>query len=217
MAICVFIADDHAVVRDGIVLLLEAQNDIRVVGSAADGRQAIKLIQVKQPDIVLMDISMPKLNGIEATAQICETCRGTRVIILSMHADVEHIYRALKAGAYGYLLKESAGQEVIQAIRHVYAGNRYLSQRVSEKMVDDYVFHRRERQKQPSLDRLSTRELETLQLVVEGRSSTEIAKVLFLSRKTIDTYRSRIMYKLGIHDVPGLVKFAIQQGVTALD
>ena len=204
-------------VRDGLMLLLEAQSDISVVGTASDGRQAVKMIEALKPDIVLMDISMPKLNGIEATARIVKTCRNTRIIILSMHANSEYIYRAVKAGAQAYLLKESAGQEVIKAIRHVHAGNRYFSQRVSGEIIEFYLNDRGPDQSRPSLDQLSLRERETLQLVVEGKSSAEIADILFLSPKTVETYRSRIMEKLKIHDIPGLVKFAIQNGVITID
>ncbi len=217
MAITVFVADDHAVVRDGLISLLQSQSDIEVVGSATDGAQAIKEVKAKRPDIVLMDISMPKLNGIDAASRITATCKCTRVIILSMHADAEHIYRALRAGAQGYLLKESAGQEIMQAVRQVYSGNRYLSRQVSGKIIDDYVDQRREKYQQPTLDLLSIRELETLQMVVDGKSSVEIARYLGLSPKTVETYRSRVMDKLRIRDLPNLVKFAISQGLTSVE
>ena len=217
MTITVFLADDHAIVRDGLMVLLEAQNDIKVVGTAADGQQALKMIEANPPDIVLMDISMPKLNGIDTAARLAKSCKSTRIIILSMHANADYIFRAIKAGAHGYLLKESAGQEVIKAIRQVYSGNRYFSERVSGEIIDDYLFERLEKQAFPSIDQLSARERETLQLVVEGKSSAEIAEMLFLSPKTVETYRSRIMEKLNIHDIPGLVKFAIQNGLTTIE
>jgi DNA-binding NarL/FixJ family response regulator len=217
MAITVLLADDHAIVRDGIKMLLEAQKDIRVVGTAADGQQALKMVEADPPDIVLMDISMPKLNGIEATSRMVKSRKNIRVIILSMHANSEYIVRALKAGARGYLLKDSAGQEVIKAIRHVYSGNRYFSERVSGEIIDDYLYERLDKVQLPSIDQLSHRERETLQLVVEGKSSVEIAEILFLSPKTVETYRSRIMDKLNIHDIPGLVKFAIQNGLTTVE
>lgn len=217
MTITVFLADDHAIVRDGLRVLLEAQKDIQVVGTASDGQQALKIIEADPPDIVLMDISMPRLNGIDAAARITKSCKDTRTIILSMHANSEYIYRALKAGAHGYLLKESAGQEVIKAVRHVHKGNRYFSERVSGEIIEDYLFERLDRPVFPSIDQLSARERETLQLVVEGKSSVEIAQMLFLSPKTVETYRSRIMEKLDIHDIPGLVKFAIQNGLTSIE
>jgi len=217
MAISVFIADDHAVVRDGLILLLKTQEDIHVVGSAEDGHQAIRQVRKTQPHIVLMDISMPKLNGIETTVRILMGCKRTNVIILSMHADPEHIHRALRAGAQGYLLKESAGQEVIEAIRVVHSGCRYFSQQVSDHLISDYASKRSKKKALTLLELLSLRELETLQLVVEGRSSGEISSLLCISRKTVETYRSRVMNKLGIHDVPGLVKFAIARGLTTIE
>ena len=212
----VFLADDHAVVRDGLRFLLEAQRDIKVVGDAADGRDAVRQVQQLCPDVVVMDIAMPELNGIEAARQISETCPSAQVVILSMHSTAEHIFQALQAGARGYLLKESAGIEVVNAVRAVHAGRRYLSQRISDKMIDDYVRQREAVAKSP-LARLSPREREILQLVVEGKSSAEIAAILSLSSKTVETYRSRLMRKLGISDLPGLVKFAIQHGLTPLE
>jgi DNA-binding NarL/FixJ family response regulator len=217
MAITVFVADDHAVVRDGLISLLQNQDDIEVIGSAANGADAVKEVKTLRPDIVLMDISMPILSGIEAADRITATSKCTQVIILSMHKDSEHIYRALRAGAKGYLLKESAGQEVMQAVRQVYAGNRYLSREVSGTIIDGFVDQREDNFQQPSLELLSIRELETLQMVVDGKSSIEIAKFLGLSPKTIETYRSRVMDKLRIRDIPNLVKFAIAQGLTTVE
>ena len=214
MAIRVLLADDHAVVRDGLRFLLEAGGNITVVGEAADGRQAVRQVQALLPDVVVMDIAMPELNGIEATEQIRQACPSTQVVILSMYATKEHILRALRAGAKGYLLKESAGQEVVDAIRAVRTGRRYLSQSIAETVIDDYV-HERPPAQSP-LERLSSREREILQLVVEGKSSTEIAEILYLSPKTVETYRSRLMRKLGLSDLPSLVKFAIQHGLTPL-
>jgi DNA-binding NarL/FixJ family response regulator len=216
MAIRVLLADDHAVVRDGLRFLLEAGGNITVVGEAADGRQAVRQVQALLPDVVVMDIAMPELNGIEATGQIRQACPSTQVVILSMYATKEHILRALRAGANGYLLKESAGQEVVDAIRAVRAGRRYLSQSIAETVIDDYVHERQAPPAQSPLERLSSREREILQLVVEGKSSTEIAEILYLSPKTVETYRSRLMQKLGLSDLPSLVKFAIQHGLTPL-
>jgi DNA-binding NarL/FixJ family response regulator len=213
----VFLADDHAVVRDGLRFLLEAQPDIRVIGDAANGRDAVRQVAQICPDVVVMDISMPELNGIEAAREISEVCPSTQVIILSVHSTTEHIFRALQAGARGYLLKESAGIEVAQAVRAVHANQRYLSQKISDRLVDDYVRQRQDAQATGPLARLSPREREVLQLVVEGKSSAEIADVLSLSLKTVETYRVRLMHKLGINDVPGLVKFAIQHGLTPLE
>ena len=217
MSITVFLADDHAIVRDGLSLLLGAQLDIKVVGNAANGRDAVQQVAQLRPDVVILDIAMPELNGIEAAQQIGKVCPSARVIILSMHSTTEHIFRALQAGARGYLLKESAGIEVVKAVRAVLAGQRYLSQKISDKMIDDYVRQRETIEAESPLARLSPREREILQLVVEGKSSAEIAEILFLSPKTVETYRSRLMRKLDISDLPSLVKFAIQHGLTPLE
>ncbi len=217
MSIEVFIADDHTVVRKGLRLILETEGDITVIGEAADGQQAVRQVQKLVPDIVVMDIAMPKLNGIEATAQILNAKINTRVIIFSMHSTKEHIFRALEAGAHGYLLKESAGKEMVKAVRTVYAGRRFLSDQISHKLIDDYIYLRRADSKESPLKSLSPREREVLQLVVEGKSSAEIANSIFLSPKTVETYRSRLMQKLGLKDLPSLVKFAIQHGMTSLE
>jgi DNA-binding NarL/FixJ family response regulator len=217
MSITVFLADDHAVVRDGLRFLLEAQHDIKVVGDAANGRDAVRQVAQLCPDVVIVDIAMPDLNGIEATRQIRETRPSAQVIILSMHSTTEHVFRALQAGARGYLLKESAGVEVINAVRAVHDGRRYLSEKISDQVIDDYVRQRDAVEAESPLARLSPREREVLQLVVEGKSSAEIADILFLSPNTVETYRSRLMQKLGISDLPGLVKFAIQHGLTPLE
>lgn len=213
MTISILIADDHSVVRDGLRLLLESQADLRVVGEVADGREAVDAALRLTPDVIVMDLAMPQLNGIDAATQILEKLDGTRIIMLSMHSTVEHVFRALQAGAMGYLRKESAGSEVADAVRTVYAGRRYLSQKITESVVDDYI---RKRAVESPLDSLSQREREILQLLVEGRSGIEIARQLHVSPKTVDTYRSRMMQKLGIGDLPGLVKFALQHGLTTL-
>ncbi len=213
MTITVLIADDHAVVRDGLRLLLENQSDIRVIGEVADGRQAVEATLRLKPDVVLMDLAMPLLNGADATVQIVDKQERSKVVMLSMHSTVEHVFRALQAGALGYLRKESAGSEVVDAVRAVHAGRRYLSQKITESVVDDYV---RKRAVESPLESLSQREREILQMLVEGRSGSEIARLLHVSPKTVDTYRSRMMQKLGIGDLPGLVKFALQHGLTTL-
>jgi DNA-binding NarL/FixJ family response regulator len=217
MSITVFIADDHAVVRDGLRYLLEAQDDLRVIGDAADGRSAVRQVAQLRPDVAIVDVAMPGLNGIEATRQICQSCPEVRAIILSMHSTSEHVFRALQAGAKGYLLKESAGVEVVSAVRAVYAGHRYLSQKISDQVIESYARLRDTAQAASPLALLTEREREVLQLVVEGNTSAQIAALLSLSRKTVETYRSRLMRKLGIEDVPSLVKFAIQHGLTPLE
>jgi DNA-binding NarL/FixJ family response regulator len=163
---------------------------------------------------VIMDLAMPELNGTEATQQIHEASPATHVLVLSMHSTAEHIYRAFQAGAQGYLLKESAGPELVAAVRTVHAGRRYLSQKIAETMVDDYI---RERHAASPLESLSARERQILQSIVEGKSSAETARALCLSPKTVETYRSRMMRKLGLPDLTALVRFAIQHGITPLE
>jgi DNA-binding NarL/FixJ family response regulator len=216
MPIRVFLADDHAVVRDGLRLLLETKGDIAIVGEATDGFETVKKVEQLKPDVVIMDITMQGLNGIDATQHICKTCPSTKVVILSMHATTEYIYRAFKAGAKGYLLKESAGIEVVKAVRTVHIGRRYLSQQITETVIDDYIIQHKDSRDRSPLKNLSFREKEILKMVVEGKSSADIAKTLFLSPKTVDTYRSRLMRKLDVYDIPSLVKFAIQHGITPL-
>ncbi len=217
MSIRLFLADDHAVVREGLRLLLESEGDVTVVGDAADGREAVRRVKQLRPDVVHMDVGMPELNGVEATRQILQDRPDTRVVILSMHTTREHITQALEAGARGYVLKTSAGRDVVEAVHAVHAGRRYLSQAVAETVADEYLRARRAAQSDSPLDLLAPREREVVQLVAEGKTSAEIADKLFLSPKTVETYRSRIMRKLGVKDLPGLVKFAIQQGLTSLE
>lgn len=217
MEIRVFLVDEHAVLRDGLRLLLNSQVGISVVGEADDGRRAVREIERVRPDVVLMDISLPGLNGIEATREVVRNRPTCKILMLSMHSTSEHIYRALQAGASGYVLKESAGKEVVEAIRAVQAGRRFLSQKILDTVVDDYIGPEGPAGQRSPLERLSTREREVLQLVVEGRSSAQIASILSLSSKTVETYRSRLMQKLGIEDIPSLVKFAIQHGLTRVE
>jgi DNA-binding NarL/FixJ family response regulator len=215
MKINVFIADDHTVVRDGLRALLEANPAIRVVGNAANGRQTVIQVQDLRPDVVILDISMPELNGIDAAQQILEVSPKTGVIILSMSGTPEHIFRALRAGVRGYLLKESAGREVMEAVLAVYAGEFYLSPPVTNSLVGDYLQHREPVEKKDPLQLLSQREREVLHWVVEGKTSAEIAEILFLSPKTVESYRSRMMRKLDMPDLPSLMKFAIQEGLVS--
>jgi len=214
MTISVFLVDDHRVLRDGLRILLDTQDDIEVIGEAEDGNKAVKGINSKRPDVVVMDITMPELNGIDAAQVIHETLPETGIVILSIHSDLEHIFRALQAGAQGYLLKESAGSEVISAVRAVYLGRRYLSPSIRDLVMEAYLNHR---QIQSPLELLSMREREVLQLTVEGNSSATIAERMELSPKTIETYRSRLMGKLGVHDLTELVRFAIKHGITPID
>ena len=216
MAIRVLLVDDHAVVRDGLRLMLEAEPDVAVVGEAAGGRQAVRCVRKISPDVVVMDVAMPELNGIEAARQISQGYPDTRIVILSMHATAEYIYQALQAGADGYVVKEAAGREVVRAVHRVYAGRRFLSDKITATVVDDYMRQRLPQERNP-LERLSCREWEVLQLVVEGKTSAEIGEDLHLSPKTVETYRSRMMHKLGVDSLPDLVKFAIRHGLTSVD
>jgi DNA-binding NarL/FixJ family response regulator len=217
MPIRVLLADDHTVVRDGLHALLSSHSEIEVVGGAGTGRLAVQMAQNLHPDVVVMDISMPGLNGIDAAANILAGAPGTRVIILSMLGTPEHVHRALQVGVHGYLLKESAGREVIEAILAVHSGGIYLSQPVTHTLVGDYLAQRSQTPGKGPLESLSEREREILLLVVEGRTSAEIAAQLHLSQKTVESYRSRMMQKLGVPDLTGLIKFAIQYGLISLD
>src|SRR5919198_645294 len=200
MTIRILIADDHAVVAEGLKHLIEAQQDLQGVAIVGDGREAVRIAKEAQPHVVLMDLSMPELNGADATRAILERDPKCRVIVLSMYAEREYVRRALKAGAAGYVVKRSAAKEVVDAIRAVNSGQRYLSPRVADVVIDDYAADG----KADLLEKLSTREREVLQLLAEGRTGAEI-------------YRARLVEKLGIRDVAGLVKFAIQRGLVSLD
>ena len=216
MSIKVFLADDHAVVRDGLRMLLEAKGDIVVIGEADNGLDAVKKVIRLQPDVVVLDITMPGLDGIEATERIRQSFPEAGVVILSVHATSEHIFRALRAGARGYLLKESAGEEVVRAVRAVSVGLHYFSRTINETMVEEYIQLKEVSVQKSPLERLSIRERDILRLIVEGRSNMEVSDILYISVKTVETYRSRMMKKLGLKDLPSLVKFAILHGLTSL-
>jgi DNA-binding NarL/FixJ family response regulator len=213
MTIRILIADDHGVVAEGLKHVVEAQPDMQVVSLAVDGREAVRQSRDLQPDVVLMDLSMPELNGADATRAILERDPKCRVIVLSMYSEREYVRRALKAGAAGYVVKRSAAKEVVDAIRAVYAGQRYLSPRVADVVLDDYAGDGAD----DLLAKLSQREREVLHLLAEGHTGAQIAERLSLSQKTVETYRARLVEKLGIRDVAGLVRFAIQRGIVSLD
>jgi DNA-binding NarL/FixJ family response regulator len=213
-SIRILIADDHGVVAEGLRHLVGATPDMEVIGLAENGREAARMAFEAAPDVVLMDHAMPVLNGTEATRLIRERLPHTRVIMLSMYSDAVHVYRALQAGATGYIVKKSVAKEVVDAILAVHRGGRYLSRQLAHVITDQMVD--RSAPEDP-LDRLSSRERQVLQLLAEGHSIAEIAATLALSPKTVETYRARMMEKLGIFDLAGLVRFAIQQGLTELD
>jgi len=217
LKIRVLVADDHAIIREGLWVMLGNQPDMEVIGIAANGREAIRLVDEYEPDVAVMDLSMPELNGIEAIQQMLPRHPRMKVVVLSIHETKPYVYRALKAGAKGYLTKETAGLEVVDAVRAVQRGERYLSQRIAD-LLTDVSFRNLETSIEVSpLETLSSREREILQLVAEGKTSQEIAERLSISPKTVDTYRSRLMHKIGVDDVAGLVRFAIQNGVISLE
>lgn len=217
MRTTILLADDHPVVRDGLKMLLEAQQDMTVVASVGTGTDAVREASRLRPDVVVMDIVMPGLNGIDATAKIMEKLPRTRVVILSMYASPEYIYRAFHAGACGYVFKESAGSEVTAAIRAAREGRRYMSEEASNAVMEGFMQVGSFLDRESPFARLSGREREVLQLLVEGRTSAEIARAVNLSPKTVDTYRSRIMNKLGIKGMPALIRFGIENGLAGTD
>jgi len=217
MKIRVLVADDYAIIRDGLRIMLGNQPDMEVVGTAANGREAIQLVDEHEPDVAVMDISMPELNGIEAIQQMLPRHPHVKVVVLSIHETKPYVYRALKAGVKGYLIKETAGQEVVAAVRAVYRGERYLSHRIADLLTDPSFSYLEASIEVSPLEALSPREREVMQLVAEGKTSQEIAERLFISSKTVDSYRSRLMRKIGVEDMAGLIKFAIQHGVISLE
>lgn len=214
MRIRILIADDHGVVAEGLQYLVAANSDFEVVGQVADGREAVRRALELEPDIVVMDMAMPLMNGIEATRVIHDRIPGTRVIMLSMYSNPEYVYRALEAGASGFVVKRSAARELVNAIRAVHAGRRYLGTQVAEDVIERFI--NKGAPKDP-LGLLSARERQVLQLLAEGKAVAEIAGILSVSPKTVETYRWRMFEKLDIHDLPSLVRFAIQHGVTPLE
>jgi DNA-binding NarL/FixJ family response regulator len=214
VSIRVLIADDHKVVADGLCHLLAAQSGIEVAGVARSGHEAVHCAVDLHPDVVLMDSSMPELNGIEATRMIREREPEVRVLILSVHSDSLHIVRALRAGACGYVPKSSAGSDVVDAIRAVHEGKLYLHATIAEAVMAQLV---EPDAVEDPVARLSSRERQVLQLIAEGKSVVDIAQALSLSPRTVETYRARMMEKVGIREMPGLVKFAIVHGLTTLE
>jgi two-component system response regulator NreC len=204
----ILLADDHAVVRQGFKMILAAQSDMEIVGEAANGREAVELAQQLSPDVVVMDVSMPELNGIEATRRLASSVPHARVVALSMHKDSVYVREILRAGARGYLLKDSGAADLVAAIRAVASGQSYLSPAVSNAVLDDYRLHATN-----PIDLLTSREREVLQMLAEGKTNKEIAGVLNLSVYTVDAHRGRIMEKLNLHSIGELVRFAVRNGL----
>ncbi len=204
----ILLADDHAVVRQGFKMLLGAQPDMEIVGEASNGREAVESAETLRPDIVVMDVAMPELNGIEATRRLAASAPHTRVIALSMHKDSVYVREILRAGARGYLLKDSGAEDLVSAIRAVAKGESYLSPAVSNAVLDDYRRHVTN-----PIDLLTSREREVLQMLAEGKTNKEIAGVLNLSVYTVDAHRGRIMEKLNLHSINDLVRFAVRNGI----
>jgi len=211
----ILLADDHTVVRDGLRALVEKQPDMAVVGEAADGRDTVRLAEEQSPDVIIMDIAMPNMNGIEATRRITASNPQTAVLILSMHQDESYVLRSLKAGAKGYLLKESVRGDIIEAIRAVVHGRSFLTRKVSRILQEDYVREMERRGLEDSYDLLTGREREILQLVAEGRTNKEVATMLNISLTTVETHRTHILQKLNLHSIPELILYAVRKGIIA--
>ena len=211
--ITILLADDHTVIRSGLRALLERQPDFAVVAEAEDGRKAIQLAAEHSPDVIVMDVAMPNLNGIEATRQIIAAQPKVAIVVLSMHSDESYVMRALKAGARGYLLKDSAEADLIQAIRTVVLGKSFFSPAISKMLLEDYGRHLQQRGMEDSYDLLTPREREILQLAAEGKSNKEVAAHLNLSLYTVETHRTNLMQKLNLHSVPEMILYAVRKGI----
>ncbi len=215
MGIKIILADDHKIIREGLRALLEKEPDMEVVGEANDGIATVRLTKNLNPDIVIMDIGMPDMNGIEATRQIISETKGVKVIALSMHSDRRFVLQMLKAGASGYLLKDSAFEELALAIKTVMLGQPYLSPKITDVVIKEYIISMPENE-ETVFTKITAREREVLQLIAEGKSTKQIASFLNVSVKTIETHRQQIMEKLNIHSIAELTKYAIREGIASL-
>lgn len=215
MRVRILLADDHGVVRKGLRFLLERQSDMEVVGEASDGREAVRLAEQTSPDVAIMDIAMPLLNGIEATSQMIKRNSRLAVIILSMHSDEDYLLSALNAGAKGYVLKDSAEDDIVKAVRSVYQGTPYFSPEISQTLLEDHIRFLQQRNLQDSYDLLTEREKEVLQLLAEGKSNKEVAGILNVSVYTVDTHRLHLMQKLDLHNTAEIVLYAVRKKIIA--
>jgi two-component system response regulator NreC len=206
----VFLVDDHTVVRQGLRRILESDEEIEIVGEAGDGRTAIDLVQKLRPHVVVMDVAMPELNGIEATRQILKRVEGAKVLVLSMHGDDIYVRQALKAGARGYLLKDSEDLDLIKAVKAIRGGGSFFSPPVSKVVLSGYLGDKADGDAEDSVARLTDREREVLQLIAEGKTNKEVAHALSVSVNTVETHRKHIMEKLDLHNTAELVRFAIR-------
>jgi len=211
------VADDHKIFRQGIKKLLEEEPDLQVVGEAADGREAIKKATELKPDVILMDIAMANLNGLQATKQIKKILPDTKVIMVTMHKNEEYVLQSFQAGASGYILKEGAVEELVSAIRTIHQDKSFLSPAISKTLIDAYLRKMETGKTETPFDLLTDREREVLQLIAEGYTNREVAKSLFISVKTVEAHRAHIMQKLNIHEIAKLVKYAIQKGLVDLN
>jgi DNA-binding NarL/FixJ family response regulator len=207
------LADDHGIVRKGLRFVLESEPDLVVAAEASNGREAVRLCEELQPDIAILDIAMPQLNGIEAVSLIAKASPKTQAIILSMHADETYILRALSAGAKGYMLKDAVEDEILPAVRAVLRGKSYFSPAIAKTLMEDYVLYLRQRGLEDSYDLLTDREKEILQLLAEGRSNKEVANLLGLSVTTVETHRTNMMHKLGLHSTAEIVLYAVRKKI----
>jgi len=212
----ILLADDHKIIREGLRALLDKEPDMEVVGEAQDGLTTVKLARKLLPNIIIMDIGMPDMNGIDATRQIISETQGIKVIALSMHSDRRFVLQMLKAGASGYLLKDSAFEELASAIKTVIAGQPYLSPKITDVVIKEYIFSL-PKNEDTVFTKLTVREREVLQLIAEGKATRQIAMHLNVSVKTIETHRQQVMEKLGIRSIAELTKYAIREGLTSLE
>lgn len=216
MSVRILLADDHHLVRQALRAFLESEDDFELVGESGDGLEVLRDVERLQPEILLLDLMMPGLNGLEVTRQVAQRCPRTRVIILSMHADEGYVLKALQNGAFGYVLKQSQVEDLVLGVREVAAGRRYLSPPLTDRAIESYI-RKSESESFDVYETLTTRERGVLQLVAEGHTNAEVAKRLFISPRTVETHRGHVMRKLGLKNQAELIRFAIERGIVAVD